>query len=297
MAIISSGGGWGFDPYNSTLVQRSFNTAKLAFRRTARRQVQPPCATGGRPPGQTDRRDPITKLDPATRAKLKTVSTATLCTALFKRGLRNQFLQDVRPLKAKDETMVGEAFTLRYIPAREDLNPISVFLDRGHPQRRAIEECPPGAVLVIDSRNDPRAASAGSILVTRLMVRGVAGVVTDGGFRDSPEIGELAIPAYHRRPSAPTNLTRHQAIDINVPIGCGDVPVWPGDVVVGDGEGVVVIPAAIAAEIAEEAVEMTTFEDFVSEKVANGRSILGLYPATDEQTKIDFAAWRRARGR
>jgi regulator of RNase E activity RraA len=225
------------------------------------------------------------------------VSTATLCTALFKRGLRNQFLQDVRPLKAKGETMVGEAFTLRYIPAREDLNPISVFLDRGHPQRRAIEECPPGAVLVIDSRNDPRAASAGSILVTRLMVRGVAGVVTDGGFRDSPEIAELAIPAYHRRPSAPTNLTRHQAIDINVPIGCGDAPVWPGDVVVGDGEGVVVIPAAIAAEIAEEAVEMTTFEDFVSEKVANGRSILGLYPATDEQTKIDFAAWRRARGR
>ena len=147
--------------------------------------------------------------------------------------------------------MVGEAFTLRYIPAREDLNPITVFQDRAHPQRKAVEECPPGAVFVIDSRKDARAASAGSILVTRLMKRGVAGVVTDGGFRDSPEIARLAIPAYHNRPSAPTNLTLHQALDINVPIGCGDAPVWPGDVVVGDGEGVVVIPAHLADEIAD----------------------------------------------
>jgi regulator of RNase E activity RraA len=232
-----------------------------------------------------------------TRDKLKTVSTATLCTALFKRGLRNQFIQDVRPLNPQGSPMVGEAFTLRYIPAREDLNPISVFQDRAHPQRKAVEECPPGAVMVIDSRKDARAASAGSILVTRLMKRGVAGVVTDGGFRDSPEIAQLDIPAYHNRPSAPTNLTLHQAMDINVPIGCGDVPVFPGDVVVGDREGVVVIPAHLADEIAGEAVEMTAFEDFVTEEVMKGRSILGLYPATDEQARVDFAAWRKAKGR
>jgi regulator of RNase E activity RraA len=236
-------------------------------------------------------------LSDTTRAKLATVSTATLCTALFKRGLRNQFIQDVRPLKAKSKVMVGEAFTLRYIPAREDLNPLSVFQDRAHPQRKAVEECPPGAVFVIDSRKDPRAASAGSILVSRLMVRGVAGVVTDGGFRDSPEIAELDIPAYHNRPSAPTNLTHHQALDINVPIGCGDVAVFPGDVVVGDGEGVIVIPAHLADEIADEAVEMTAFEDFVTEQVLAGRSILGLYPPTEEQSKIDFAAWRKVKGR
>jgi len=240
-------------------------------------------------------------LKPETRDKLKAVSTATLCTALFKRGLRNQFIQDVHPVNSqrdpKAPNMVGEAFTLRYIPAREDLNPITVFQDRAHPQRKAVETCPPGAVFVIDSRKDARAASAGSILVTRLMVRGVAGIVTDGGFRDSPEIAQLAIPAYHRRPSAPTNLTLHQALDINVPIGCGDVAVWPGDVVVGDGEGVVVIPAALADEIAAEAVEMTAFEDFVTEKVHEGRSILGLYPATDEKSRDDFAAWRRAKGR
>ncbi|MFM8546704.1 MAG: ribonuclease activity regulator RraA [Betaproteobacteria bacterium] len=236
-------------------------------------------------------------MSPATRNKLLGVSTATLCTALYKRGLRNQFIQDVRPLNPSAPKMVGEAFTLRYIPAREDLNPVSVFQDRAHPQRKAVEECPPGAVFVIDSRKDARAASAGAILVTRLMKRGVAGVVTDGGFRDSPEIAQLAIPAYHHRPSAPTNITLHQALDINVPIGCGDVPVWPGDVVVGDGEGVVVIPAAIADDIADEAVEMTTFEDFVAEKVLEGRTILGLYPPTDEQSRIDFAAWRKAKGR
>ncbi|MBZ6074865.1 ribonuclease activity regulator RraA [Microvirga puerhi] len=239
----------------------------------------------------------MTKLKSETREKLKGVSTATLCTALFKRGLRNQFIQEVRPLNPNLGNMVGEAFTLRYIPAREDLNPISVFQDRGHPQRKAVEECPPGAVMVIDSRKDARAASAGGILVSRLMKRGVAGVVTDGGFRDSPEIAQLAMPAYHARPSAPTNLTLHQALDINVPIGCGDVPVWPGDVVVGDAEGVVIVPAHLADEIADEAVEMTAFEDFVQEEVLKGRSILGLYPATDPQTPIDFAAWRKANNR
>jgi regulator of RNase E activity RraA len=236
-------------------------------------------------------------LTSATRERLKTVGTATLATALYKRGFRNQFIQDVHPLSPNQPVMVGEAFTLRYIPAREDLNPLTVFRDRAHPQRRAVEECPPGAVFVIDSRKDARAASAGSILVTRLMVRGVAGVVTDGGFRDAPEIAALGFPAYHHRPSAPTNLTLHQALDIDVPIGCGDVPVWPGDVVVGDGDGVIVLPAHLADEIAEEAVEMTAFEDFVTEEVRKGRSILGLYPATDDQTLVDFAAWRKAKGR
>ena len=236
-------------------------------------------------------------LDPQVRKQLATVSTATLCTALYKRGLRNQFIQDVRPLNPDLPTMVGEAYTLRYIPAREDLNPITVFQDRSHPQRVAVDQCPQGAVLMIDSRKDARAASAGSILVSRLMKRGAAGVVTDGGFRDSPEIARLDIPAYHHRPSAPTNLTLHQALDINVPIGCGDVAVFPGDVIVGDAEGVVVIPAHLAGEIATEAVEMTAYEDFVTEEVLNGRSIIGLYPATDEQAKTDFSAWRQRNGR
>jgi regulator of RNase E activity RraA len=236
-------------------------------------------------------------LDPSVSDRLKAVSVATLTTCLFKRGLRNQFIQDVHPLNPAAGPMVGEAFTLRYIPAREDLNPITVFQDRAHPQRKAVEECPPGAVFVVDSRKDPRAASAGAIPVARLMVRGCAGVVTDGGFRDAPEIARLAIPAYHNRPAPPTNLTRHQALDVNVPIGCGDVAVFPGDVMVGDAEGVAVVPAHLAAAVAAEAVEMTTFEDFVAEEVLNGRSILGLYPATEEKTRADFARWRQQRGR
>jgi regulator of RNase E activity RraA len=236
-------------------------------------------------------------LDNTTRDKLKTVSTATIATALFKRGFRTQMIQGAGPLRPGKPTMVGEAYTLRYMPAREDRNPVSVFQNRAHPQRKAIEECPPGAVFVIDSRKDPRAASAGAILVTRLQMRGVAGIVTDGRFRDAAEIAALDMPSFHVRPSAPTNLTVHEAIDINVPIGCGDAPVWPGDVIVGDGEGVVVIPAHLADEIADEGVEMTAFEDFVTEKVREGRSILGLYPPTDEQSRLDFAAWRKASGR
>ncbi len=231
------------------------------------------------------------------RTELSNVSVATVSTALFKRGLRNQCIQDVRPLATRGRSMVGLAFTLRYMPAREDLNGLDVFRDRTHPQRAAVEQCPEGHVLVIDSRKDPRAASAGSILVARLMVRGAAGIVTDGGFRDAPEIAGLDIPAYHNRPSSPTNLTRHQAIDINVPIGCGDAPVFPGDLILGDDEGVIVVPSHLAEEVAAEAVEMTAYEDFVTEEVRKGRSIFGLYPATDDQSLKDFDAWRKANGR
>ena len=236
-------------------------------------------------------------LSPETRQKYMGVLTPTIATALFKRGLRNQFIQDVHPLSAKKDNMVGQAFTLRYIPAREDLNQLEVFRNPAHPQRAAVEQCPPGSVLVMDSRKDARAASAGSILISRLQVRGVVGVVSDGGFRDSPEIAELEIRAYHHRPSAPTNLTLNQAIDINVPIGCGDVAVWPGDVLVGDNEGVMVIPAHLADEIADEVVEMTAYEDFVLEKVQNGATIIGLYPATSEAPRLEFAEWRKQNGR
>lgn len=235
-------------------------------------------------------------MNPKTREILMGVSCATLTTALFKRGLRNAFLQNVHPLKSGGKNMVGPAFTLRYIPAREDLNPLSVFQDPAHPQRAAVEQCPQGHVFIMDSRKDARAASAGEILVTRLMERGAAGVVTDGGFRDSQTIADVDIPTYHQRPSSPTNLTLHQAIEINGPIGCGDVPVFPGDIVVGDGEGVIIIPAEIADEIALEAHEMTIFEDFVLEKVREGRTIIGLYPPTLEETKSEFADWREQQG-
>lgn len=226
------------------------------------------------------------------RAKLLTVSTATLTTVLFKRGLRNAFIEGARPLNPASR-MAGPAFTLRYIPSREDIDTMEVFKDPRHPQRHAVETIPPGAVMVIDSRGDARAASAGGILVRRMMVRGAAGIVTDGGLRDSPEIAALAFPAYCRAPSAPTNLVHHHALDIDVPIGCGGVAVYPGDWAAGDGEGVVIVPAGIAAEVAAEAVEMTAFEDYVERQVAAGRSIIGLYPPSPE-TRAEYEAQRTA---
>lgn len=224
--------------------------------------------------------------------QLKSISTASIATYLFKKGLRNQFIQQVLPLKRMKSNMVGRAYTLRYIPAREDLNPIEVFRDPKHLQRLAVEECPEDHVLVIDSRKDPRAASAGSILATRLMKRGVAGIVTDGGFRDSAGIAELSLPAYHQRPSAPTNLTLHQAVGINEPIGCGDVAVFPGDYIVGDNDGVMVIPQHLVTEVIEACQQMEQYEKFVTEKVNQGMSIIGLYPMTTESLSKEFERWK-----
>jgi len=236
----------------------------------------------------------LASFSPQSRELLAKVSTATLATALFKLGFRNVFLQDVGLLNPKAPRMVGEAYTLRYIPAREDLDHIGVFEDRLHPQRKAVEEIPRGHVMVIDSRKDRRAASAGNILITRMMMRGAAGVVTDGGFRDCPDIAKLDFPVYCVAPSAPTNLIRHHAVDINVPIGCADVPVFPGDIVVGDGEGVVVMPRHVADKVAEEAARMTLFEDWVESRVRAGASTFGLYPPSPE-IRADFEAEMKKR--
>ncbi len=238
----------------------------------------------------------MTKLKQATFEKLMKVSTATLTTAMFKRGFRNVFIQGPQRLNP-GKNMVGYAYTLRYIPSREDLDILDSFANRENPQRKGVEECPAGAVFMIDSRQDATAASAGCILVTRLQTLGCRGVVTDGGFRDTPEIAALSMPAYHSRPSAPTNLTKHHAVAINDPIACGGVSVFPGDIIVGDNEGVVCIPAHMADEVADEAVEMTVFEDFVMEKVQQGASTFGLYPPTDPETKNKFQTWREANGR
>ncbi|WP_377705825.1 ribonuclease activity regulator RraA [Pseudoduganella sp. UC29_71] len=231
----------------------------------------------------------------ATLAALKTVSTATLTSLLFKRGFRNVFIQGARPLKP-GQRLAGPAYTLRYIPSREDLDGIEAFRDPRHPQRVAVEEIPPGAVLVMDCRGDASAASAGSILAARMQVRGAAGIVTDGGLRDAAGIAALEMPAWCAGPSAPTNLIRHHALDINAPIGCGGVAVYPGDIMVGDDDGVVCIPLHLADEVARDAVEMERFEAFVLEEVQRGVPVIGLYPPTAPETKPRYEAWlaRRA---
>lgn len=234
----------------------------------------------------------MTKLTDENRQHLRRISTATLTTALLKRGLRNVFMQGVSPLRGYKGSMVGEAFTLRYIPAREDIDQLSIFNLPNHPQRTAIEAVPEGHVLVMDARQDASAATAGAILATRLMVRGVAGLVSDGGLRDTAEIRALELPVFVKAASAPTNLIKHHAVDMNLPIGCGGVPVYPGDIIVGDEDGIVVVPQEIANEIAAEAVAMTDYEDWVTIQVAGGRPIAGLYPASPE-ARAEFEASRR----
>ena len=223
---------------------------------------------------------------------LKGVSTATLTTQLFRRGFRNVFMQGVAPLgKIGNDNLVGPAFTLRNIPAREDIDVLDIFLDPENAQRKGIETCPPGHVLVQDCRGDRTAASCGSILATRLKVRGAAGMVSDGPVRDSGVIAELGFPVFCAGASAPTNIIKHHSIDLNVPIGCGGVAVYPNDIVVGDVDGVVVVPLHLAEEIAVDAAEQEKMEDFIKRRVEEGAPLRGTYPPNDE-TKSAYLAWK-----
>jgi regulator of RNase E activity RraA len=240
-----------------------------------------------------NRGDVMTELRQSTREALSRVATSTLTGALFKRGLRNMFLQDVFPLRLDQPRMVGLAYTMRFIPFREDMNPPKG--PRRSIQPQAMEECPPGHVLVVDSRGDARAASAGDLYIGRLAARGCSGIVTDGGLRDSDGIIKTGLPAYQRRPTSPPSPIVHYPIDLNLPIACGGVAVYPGDVIVGDRDGVVVIPAAMADEIAEEAVTTTLYDTFAEEEVARGRSLAGLFPVAGEQALRDFEEWKKRR--
>jgi regulator of RNase E activity RraA len=235
-------------------------------------------------------------LAPQTLERLRKVSAATLCTQLYKRGFRNVYIQGITRLTAPSTgNLVGPAFTMRNIPSREDLDQLSAFDDPNHPQRKAIESVPAGHVLVLDCRGEKRVASGGQILTTRLKVRGAAGLVSDGPVRDSGTIAEMDFPVYCAGGSAPLNLLQHHAIDLNVPIGCGGVPVYPGDVIVGDEEGVVVIPRHLADEIAADAVEQETMEAFILERIQNGAALPGTYPPNAE-TRAQYAEWRKKKG-
>src|SRR5512143_3903523 len=159
------------------------------------------------------------------REALGKVGTSTLTGVLNRRGLRSITLWDVWPIRPEQPALVGIAFTMRFIPSREDKDgPTST--NRSMIQPQAMEECPPGHVLVIDSRGDPRAASAGDLYVGRLKARGCTGIVTDGGLRDSEGILKTGLPAYQRRPSSPPSPIVHQPLELNVPIGCGGVAVY-----------------------------------------------------------------------
>ena len=226
--------------------------------------------------------------------KLRTASTATLTSVLRNKGLHNTFMHEVAPLKS-DMKMVGRAFTLRYIPAREDLDevPLDNLKDV---QRIGIERIDEGEVLVIDARGDTRAGTMGSILAARIQMRGCTGIVTDGAYRDSPTIAASGLPAYAAAMNAHTNKTVHHPSEIQVPIACGGVAIYPGDLIVGDEEGVVVIPPHLAEEVAVEAEEMELKERFILEKIRRGASIVGNYPP-DESTLAEYRVWKEARAK
>ncbi len=226
--------------------------------------------------------------------KLGTASTATLTSVLRNKGLHNTFMHEVAPLKS-DMKMVGRAFTLRYIPAREDLDevPLDNLKDV---QRIGIERIDEGEVLVIDARGDTRAGTMGSILAARIQMRGCTGIVTDGAYRDSPTIAASGLPAYAAAMNAHTNKTVHHPSEIQVPIACGGVAIYPGDLIVGDEEGVVVIPPHLAEEVAVEAEEMELKERFILEKIRRGASIVGNYPP-NESTLAEYRVWKEARAK
>lgn len=222
---------------------------------------------------------------------LRATSTATITTRLLAHGLRNTFLNGLRLLHPTAGRMVGEAVTLRYIPAREDIDVLSVFRDRDHPQRKVIEQVTPGQVLVIDSRGHSRAASLGNILATRLKVRGCAGIVTDGSVRDTAGFAKLDLPTFAAGSCAMTNLGLHHAVDLQVPIGCAEVAVYPGDIMVGDDDGVVCIPRQLAADVAREAAKQECVEAFILELIEEGAPLAGTYPP-DDDVLARYGDWR-----
>jgi regulator of RNase E activity RraA len=225
--------------------------------------------------------------------KLRQVSTSTLATQLYRRGFRQPSLIGVRPLSQVVDGFVGEAFTMRFIPTREDVNPLDPYRSGNTLQWDAIETVPVGHVIVVDSRGDATAASGGDMLMTRAWKRGAAGFVTDGGLRDGHVLSRLPFPTYAAQVTITTRAAFHHVADLQVPVGCAGVAVYPGDVLVGDRDGVVVVPRALAAEIADPALEQERLEAYLHTRIKGGEPLWGIYPPSEE-TKAQYKAARAA---
>lgn len=232
-------------------------------------------------------------LDPATRDALAGISTATLTTVLLKKGLRNVWLRGTAPLTAGQGRKVGRAFTLRFVPAREDLatpaswaSPIST--------RAAIEAMPEGCIAVADAMGITDAGIFGDILCARMGKRGVAGLVTDGVMRDLAGVLGSGLPVWCRGAAAPPSVAGLTFVAWQQPIACGGVAVFPNDVIVVDDDGAVVIPAALLDEVVPEAIEQEALEAWIMTEIERGVPLPGLYPANAE-TKARYEAFRAGR--
>lgn len=221
-------------------------------------------------------------------ARLQTVSTATITTVLLKKGVRRTWMQGPRPLKAGLERIAGPAFTMRFVPAREDLATPESWASP-HSTRAAIEAMPEGAIAVVDALGVVSAGIFGDILVARMRRRGAAGLVTDGAVRDVAGVLGTGLPVWSAGIAAPASVNSLTFVGWQEPIGCGGVAVFPNDMIVADGDGAVVVPAALAEAVAIAAMEQERFEAWVVEEVERGAKLPGLYPP-DEATKARYAA-------
>jgi regulator of RNase E activity RraA len=236
--------------------------------------------------------DPLS-LDEATHRALAGVTTATLTTVLLKKGLRNVWIRGARPLAERlPERRVGRAFTLRFVPSREDLatpaswgSPIST--------RAAIEAMPAGAIAVVDAMATTSAGIFGDILCARMGKRGVAALVTDGVVRDLAGVLGTQLPVWCQGAAAPASVNGLTFVGWQEPIGCGGVAVMPNDVIVADGDGAVVIPAELVADVASTAVEQERLEGWIMREVDAGVALPGLYPS-NEATRARYEAWAKS---
>jgi len=235
-------------------------------------------------------------LEPATLRALQGVTTATLTTVLLKQGLRNVWIRGARPLAERlPERRVGRAFTLRFVPAREDLatpaswaSPIST--------RAAIEAIPAGAIAVVDAMGTSDAGIFGDILCARMKKRDVAALVSDGVVRDLAGVLATELPVWCQGAAAPASVNGLTFVGWQEPIGCGGVAVMPNDVVVADGDGAVVIPAALVDDVVAASVEQERLEGWIMREVESGVPLPGLYPA-NEATKARYDAWLAGGGK
>lgn len=225
--------------------------------------------------------------------RLARISSGSLTTQLFKRGFRQPVLVGLRPVQANPKRFAGRAFTMRMIPAREDIDTYATLTAAPHAdnlQWVAVEQTQAGDVMVIDSRCDASAASMGKLLVTRMLKRGARAVVSDGAFRDGEELRQLDFPLWSAGITATTRLSYHHVADLQVPISCAGVAVYPGDVIHGDADNVSVIPAYLAAELAEICEAQDQLEAYVALRIERGEALWGLYPPS-EATREQYRAW------
>ncbi|MDE2457222.1 MAG: ribonuclease activity regulator RraA [Burkholderiales bacterium] len=236
---------------------------------------------------------PVLPLDPTVAAALRGVCTATLTTVLLKKGLRNVWMRGAPPLAPGLPRQVGRAFTLRFVPAREDLATPASW---GAPisTRAAIEAMPEGVIAVVGALGVTDAGCFGDILCARMVRRGVAALVTDGVVRDLPGVLGTGLPVWCRGTAAPSSVTGLTFVGWQEPVGCGGVAVFPNDVVVADADGAVLIPAALVDEVLEAALEQEQLEAWIMERVEAGERLPGLYPP-DEAHRAAYEAWKKAR--